>query len=91
MTALIVVAVVCIGVALSYPIRYKMELDSNNTELEDLSSMRRRVMEEQYIGEEDEPEGVPEAPPEDQGGNAAPAQSESAEAPAEPTEAPAAQ
>ena len=47
---LIVIAVVCIGVAVSYPIRYKMELDSNNSELEDLSGMRRRVMEEQHVG-----------------------------------------
>jgi len=53
MALLIAVAVVCIGVAVSYPIRYKMELDSNNSELEGLSSMRRRVMEEHNIGEDD--------------------------------------
>ena len=47
---LIVIAVVCIGVAVSYPIRYKLELDSNNSELEDLSGMRRRVMEEAQVG-----------------------------------------
>ena len=71
---LIVIAVVCIGVAVSYPIRYKMELDSNNSELEDLSSMRMRVMEEQHVGRvADEWEPAPaevelpgeEAPPED--------------------------
>ena len=56
---LIIIAVVCIGVALSYPIRYKLELDSNNSELEDLSSMRRRVMEEQHIGEEPPAETTP--------------------------------
>ena len=47
---LILIAVACIGVALSYPIRYKLELDSNNNELEELSNMRRKVMEEQHIG-----------------------------------------
>jgi len=47
---LIVIAVVCIGVAVSYPIRYKLELDSNNSELEDLSGMRMRVMEAQHVG-----------------------------------------
>lgn len=47
---LIVIAVVCIGVAASYPIRYKLELDSNNSELEDLSGMRRRIMEEAQVG-----------------------------------------
>ena len=43
--ALILIAVVCIGVAVSYPIRYKLEMDQNNAELEDLSSMRRRALE----------------------------------------------
>ena len=69
MALLIAVAVICIGVALSYPIRYKMELDSNNSELEDLSSMRRRVMEEQHIGEEDTdgwPEEIPTEVPAEQ-------------------------
>lgn len=47
---LIVIAVVCLGVAASYPIRYKLELDSNNSELEDLSGMRMRVMEERHVG-----------------------------------------
>ena len=45
---LILIAVACIGVALSYPIRYKIELDSNNNELEELSNMRRKVMEAAY-------------------------------------------
>ena len=34
---LIVIAVVCIGVAVSYPIRYKVELDQTESELEELS------------------------------------------------------
>ena len=33
---LLVIAVVCIGVAVSYPIRYQRELQSNNEELADL-------------------------------------------------------
>lgn len=59
---LIVIAVICIGVAVSYPIRYKVELDSNNETLEDLSDMRRRVMQEQHIdetGSEDVPTSEP--------------------------------
>ena len=46
---LILVAVACFGVALSYPIRYRMAEQSNNTELESLSAMRNRVLSE--IGE----------------------------------------
>ena len=41
---LILVVVVCIGVAVSYPIRYKVELDKTNEEMEELSGMRRRVL-----------------------------------------------
>lgn len=62
---LILVAVACIGVALSYPIRYKLELDSNNNELEELSNMRRQVMAEQHIGM-DAGEQTPEAAPPEQ-------------------------
>lgn len=51
---LIIVAVIGIGVGISYPIRYKMELDSTTSELEDLSNMRRRVMEELQIEPGDE-------------------------------------
>ena len=42
---LIVIAVICIGVAVSYPIRYKIELDQTESELEELSGMRRRALE----------------------------------------------
>ena len=41
---LIVVAVVSIGVALSYPIRYRMAEESNNSEMEELSAMRSSVL-----------------------------------------------
>ena len=61
---LILIAVACIGVALSYPIRYKLELDSNNNELEELSNMRRKVMEEQHIGMDTEGQMPEAAPPE---------------------------
>ena len=46
---LIVVAVVCFGVALSYPIRYRMAQESNNSELEELSAMRARAREQQAL------------------------------------------
>ncbi|MBQ6373909.1 MAG: sortase [Clostridia bacterium] len=48
---LLVIAVVCIGVAVSYPIRYQRALKENDQELRDLSAMRRRVREEQGIDE----------------------------------------
>ena len=41
--ALIVVAVACFAVALSYPIRYHLAQKSNDAELEELSAMRARV------------------------------------------------
>ena len=89
---LILIAVACIGVALSYPIRYKIELDSNNNELEELSNMRRKVMAEQHIGVdagEETPEStLTEPAPETTGEPApeAPAQTEAAqpEPPAQP-------
>ena len=43
---LIIIAVVCIGVALSYPILHRVEEDSNDSEMETLSSMRMRVLED---------------------------------------------
>ena len=43
---LIVIAVICFGVALSYPIRYRMAQESNNSELKELSAMRQRVQEQ---------------------------------------------
>ena len=39
---LIVVAVVCIGVAVSYPIRYRLQQNSNNRTMEDLAAIRAR-------------------------------------------------
>lgn len=86
---LVVIAVVCIGVAVSYPIRYKVELDSNNSELEDLSSMRRRVLEEQNIVPEDVGEGRPQPvaiEPEPEGAEVAPTESETPEVTQVPTD-----
>lgn len=40
---LIVVAVVCIGVAVSYPIRYRLAQQENNADLEQLSRMREKA------------------------------------------------
>ena len=63
---LLVIAVVCIGVAVSYPIRYQRELKSNNEELADLSAMRRRVLEaESQEGTLDGDGGTGEKPPDD--------------------------
>ena len=49
---LILIAVVCIGVALSYPIRYRMAQESNNSDMESLSAMRQQAR-----GTEAAPEG----------------------------------
>ncbi len=46
---LILVAVVSIGVAVSYPIRYKVELDTVSEELESLADIRKRAMREADI------------------------------------------
>ena len=46
---LIVIAVVCFGVALSYPIRYRMAQESNNSDMDALSAMRERAQREEGI------------------------------------------
>ena len=56
--ALIVVAVVCFGIALSYPIRYRMKQESNNASLDELAAMRRQAQTE--AAETAEPEPVAE-------------------------------
>jgi len=40
---LIVVALVCFGVALSYPIRYRVAQESNNSSMEQLSALREKA------------------------------------------------
>ena len=40
---LVIIAVVCIGVALSYPIRYRLAQNENNSNMDELAAMRARV------------------------------------------------
>lgn len=59
---LVVVAVVCFGVALSYPIRYWLAQNENNSNMEELSAMRARVQEETTADDADTDQpGVPES------------------------------
>lgn len=39
---LVIIAVVCIGVAVSYPIRYRLAQNENNSNMDELSAMRAR-------------------------------------------------
>ena len=56
---LVIIAIACFAVALSYPIRYRMAEESNNTELEELSAMRQRARESMASGaDEDASEAV---------------------------------
>ena len=43
---LIIIALVCFGVALSYPIRYRVAEESNNADMESLAAMHARVLSE---------------------------------------------
>ena len=40
---LVIIAVVCIGVALSYPIRYRLAQNENNSNMDELAAMRASV------------------------------------------------
>ena len=44
---LVIVAVVCFGVALSYPVRYYLAQKSNDTEMEQLAEMRSRARQDE--------------------------------------------
>ena len=58
---LIIIAVVCIGVAVSYPIRYRLARDENNSNMEDLAAMRARAMRQTETDEANTAEpGVPD-------------------------------
>ena len=60
---LVIIAVVCIGVAISYPIRYRQARDENNANMDELAAMRQRARQEAGIDVTDTAPGVP-----DQGG-----------------------
>lgn len=77
---LILVAVVSIGVAVSYPIRYKVELDTVSEELESLADIRKRAMQEADIETVTQVPVASDAP--------LPTQPSLTEAPPEQTEAP---
>jgi len=44
---LVIVAVVCLGVALSYPLRYRQAQEKNDTDMEDLAQMRQQARQSQ--------------------------------------------
>ena len=46
---LLLIALVCFGVALSYPVRYYLEFHSNRTENQSLAQMRSRVLREEGV------------------------------------------
>ena len=54
---LVVVAVACFAVALSYPIRYRLKQESNNSALDQLAEMRHRAQ-SQLGGTDDAPEAT---------------------------------
>ena len=53
---LVIVAVVCLGVALSYPLRYRQAQEKNDTDLEELARMRQQVRQSQVEGTQDRPQ-----------------------------------
>ena len=90
---LAIIAVVSFGIALYYPITYRMAEESNNSSMEELSAMRHRVMDAENLASEGVPTAtdsvgtVPEAT-EPSGAADAPeatAVTNQTEAPAEPT------
>lgn len=56
---LIIVAVVCFGVALSYPIRYRLAQNENNSNMEELSALRARTQQTEADADETTAEGTP--------------------------------
>ena len=57
---LVIVAVVCIGVALSYPIRYRLAQNQNNANMDELSAMRQQARQAEGNEAEGDQPGVPE-------------------------------
>ena len=56
---LIIVAVVCFGVALSYPIRYRLAQNENNANMEELSALRAKTQQTEADADETTAEGTP--------------------------------
>ena len=56
---LIIVAVVCFGVALSYPIRYRLAQNENNANMEELSALRAKTQQTETDADETTAEGTP--------------------------------
>ena len=56
---LVIVALVCIGVAVSYPIRYRLARDENNSAMDELSAMRAKARHDAGIDETAADLGVP--------------------------------
>ena len=82
---LILVAVVCFGVALSYPIRYRMAQDSNNSNMEQLSELRAKAQATAQTTEGmSEPAARTQAPEEKTAGDASSAPDEADSQAAEP-------
>ena len=51
---LVIVAVVCLGVAISYPIRYNQAKEKNDTDMEDLARMRQQARQSRVEGTRDD-------------------------------------
>lgn len=51
---LVIVAVVCLGVAVSYPIRYNQAKEKNDTDMEDLARMRQQARHSRVEGTRDD-------------------------------------
>ena len=56
---LIIVAVVCFGVALSYPIRYRLAQNENNANMEELSALRAKTQQTEADADDTTAEGTP--------------------------------
>ena len=88
---LIVIAVVCFGVALSYPIRYRLAQNENNANMEGLSALRSKTLQDEGDATESTVEGTPSAEGasgvEDKGSAASEAEVEPDAGPAAETEA----
>ena len=46
---LILIAIACFGIAVSYPVRYFLEYNSQKTESENLSELRNRIRQEEGL------------------------------------------